>query len=284
MRVVMFVAILLGVVMAGCLGGDDDIEEDDGEDFNDDLATMTGVVNDAGEFEPLEGVRVRLIQDGETFHETNTTMNGTYLIGGIEPGQYNVQLFTPIAEPKIDQVNIRPGQLLEKDYLLELTEAPVSTEPYSVLDDFSGLWSCAVTHVTDNHVAPCQQFDDAHQWFTTQDIEPGLRSVTAEVDWTPSTPSAEEMRFRIINQVGGDHVYVDEIQSPPLTFQLNAEDLQDEAEERQFEFYDDPDRKLVLRFEVRPAGPGVVYQQEFTINWAFHYWENAPSGFSPSGG
>lgn len=274
---ILVLALLLGVVLSGCLKDDEVGPEEEGPiktapvegsgSINGTVATLeTGF---------MENARVRLILDGEVADQTTTDAEGYYQIVNVEPQQYFLEIFSTCCKTHLERVEIVADQNVERNVVMErlnIVDRTVRGQHY----DAGGFIGCTVVVLFQSLSCP----DENHAVTKTGVADSGLRTVVARLEWDPTFGGAEQLRFRVINQVGTSYDYVDVTGPPPIEVRIDAEDLADAPEERQFEFYDDPERSLGLRFQVSPPEPAsAVMNQRFHMYWGYHYWEPAPSDF-----
>jgi hypothetical protein len=277
MRAVLAAVALVSVLLAGCLGGDDSAEAGDGDDLGFDAETgaLTGRVVREDTVESVPGVRIRLIQDGTVVHQTETDGEGQYAISRITPGTYRLEAFHILYKAAARTVTIDAGAPMTQNIPLILNEdGGTSRMPYHERDEFVGFFSCTISlnPVLPASYSPCP--DDKHKTGTAPVPKRGLRTMNVALHWT----NAPEFTLVVKNTgVNPHYVYLTESCTSPCEFVLQEADLPDA---HKFSNHDDEESPTIgMNLEVF-APTGLTYQQEFTLFWAYHYWEPAPAGFS----
>lgn len=285
MRAWMVVSVFLVVAFAGCLGGDDDPDASETgtgpSGPTEDTGVLNGTVVNQETFGPIADAHVRLIKDEQERYAARTDLSGSYQISGIEPSRYVVQVSSLVTKGDVDQVTIEAGKVTEKDFLLEPLTNVTDRTPRSEQGEFRGYFSCTVNATSPpGAISPCSSQDPNHKLTGTDSPDAGLRTLTVGLVWTPAPVGAEELTLRVRNNVDSPYDYGEKTGTSPLEIRIDASDLSDAPPARQFEHYDDGEKSLGLEYAVRPAGVGVLYNQEFEVYYTYHYWREAPPGHS----
>jgi hypothetical protein len=279
MRVFIVAMLLLAFVLAGCIGGDD-VDPDTDEQEVDGTGRVTGTVVHAETLVAIGDVRMRLILDDEVIKETKTGPEGNFTMNNIEPGQYRLQAFHLRYQPNVVAVTVEAGETVERNLMLERMRV-TDTNPYNQGPfSWSGSWCGAVTLVEAFPPAsPCQSLDENHDIRTRDSPNKGLRTVVVALEWeSDAATSASELTLEVANTVGAGHVYKRVTGSSPLELRIDESDIEDD--QWKFSFYDEDDGPtLVLSYRVFPT-TGVIWQQAFTVNFHYYYWDEAPQGAS----
>lgn len=197
------------LALAGCLSGDDELDDSGGQDGDDNDQVALGadegglhgrVLNDG--LEPVAGATVR---DRATDIEDTTDGNGTYRLIGLEPGDQNIVVEASGHAPTVERVELIGGELLRKDFMIERVRG---ADPYTELLHQVGFLECQVgLAVLLANCIPIQNVlndlgynptdtEQIHKW----EINPtdGLQAIVLEMVWEP-TPltTTEEMVFLV---------------------------------------------------------------------------------------
>lgn len=261
---------LLGVVFAGCLGGDDG-PDPRAPSVTEETGAVSGRVMDAN-LNPIVGGFVALLEgDSETVATQRTDEDGYYVLNQVPPGSYRLHVSSICCRDQVMTVDVVAGEVLDGvDVMLDLRTALEQQNPWNTgALDFSGFINCMV-----NQVNVCQDNLRRHG----VRVDPGLKTATVGLQWatTGGPVGAEEFTLSVYNRVGGSHLLGQKTGTSPFEFTLDDSVIQDES----MKFRNFEDSEWNLMFEVMPVEGDVVYQQAFTIWWTFHYWEPAPPGYS----
>ncbi len=284
MRASIVVLLFLGFLLAGCFGSGD-VEPEREVVQEEGAGLIEGMVANGESLEPIAKVRIRLIQDNDVRHETNTTADGNYTIKNIEPGTYRLQAFHLRYNPAAESVTIKPDEVMHKSIMLERMVVPEEVVPYDQLLDWDGNWCGAVTVLEGAPFAPCQSLDENHDTSTRDEPDKGLRTVLLELVWDNQGPtSADEFTLSVVNILGESYEYARETGSSPLQIRIDDSDIEapddEDDDDWRFSAFDEEDGPtLTLSFRVEPT-VGVIWQQAFKLHYRFYYWEEAPSGAS----
>lgn len=278
------IAVLLFLsLLAGCIGGDDalDIEDQDNDDLSGDTGSLKGKVLTV-DLRELPGARVALIADGELVKEGTTDENGNYVLRGIEPGQYRLQVSAVCCREHVRAVNIEAGKEAVADIQLEpFTDADLQTpfmEPY----EWNGFLSCALGSPA-LVIALCSAAEDPNDDFIHFfDIQYGVRTIVLGMEWDAAGGVlGNELQIILENEGCGlgscSHEYGRAEGTSPLFVLANGPDSGDWA------FSEiDPGDTRPLQIRVFPAfSANLYYQQPFTVHYHVFYHAQAPEGYDP---
>lgn len=279
MRASFLVALLfLLTALAGCLGGDEDVEGgDDGTDpvVSETTGALKGRVGRNFGIDPIQGATVNLILDGTLIGSATSNAEGDYAINNIEPGGYRMQVTALCCHAAQERVEVKANEVTTKDFDLVPFEEPTVGKPYHDYDTFTGFYSCMVV-AGGTGTAPCSFFDDKHDVAEVLSVEVGLETLTVAMEWEDPalTASGSEMELEIANNKTAWIA----TGTSPIQIQIHNSDLLQEDPDNAFSTYEDP--WLLEMTAVLKDDPGFVYQLPVKIHWSLHYWEPAPAGYS----
>ncbi len=287
-RVLLITLLFSLTVVAGCLGGDDDVDSDDPDArpaFDEDTGSVTGRVQNFDTQNPVNNSDVSLVslEDGVETASNRTNDNGEYLLRNIPPGNYRLHAGAPCCHGQHEIITVEANKEFPKDFSLLPFEDLLPTEPYSTQDDFVGFINCGVMASEDFSMIPCTHpliaDDDTQQTVREHvDINPGLQTVTLALDWeTPGLFGSNEMQINIEDATGNIPLG-SEVGTSPIEWRMDLDDFEDASQGWDEQHEDD---SWKLSFVVRPAQvPSIVYQQQFTVYYHLHYLDSAPDTFS----
>lgn len=286
-RVLLITLLFSLTVLAGCLGGDDDVDGDDPDDkpaFDEDTGSVKGRIQNFDTQTPVNNSDVSLIdlEDGTETASNRTNDDGEYLLRNVPPGNYRLHAGAPCCHGQHEIITVEANKEFEKDFsLLPYDDLP-PTEPYSTQDDFVGFINCGVM-ASEATMVPCTHpliaDDDSQQTVRDHvDVNQGLQTITLALEWeTPGLLGSNEMKITI-EDATGNIVLGSEVGGSPIEWSMDLDDFEDASQgwDEQHE-----GETWTLSFVVVPAQvPSVVYQQKFTVYYHLHYLDSAPDGFS----
>ncbi len=282
--------MLLLLVLAGCLGGDDALDNEESGDESQqeekvNLASDEGglhgrVLNDG--LEPVEGATVR---DRATDVEDTTDANGTYLLVGLETGEQNIAVEASGHAPTVDRVELIGGELVRKDFMIQRVRG---ADPYSEVQHQVGFLECQVGLVV--LLANCIPIQNVlndlgtnptdtvqiHKW----EIAPtdGLKAIVLELVWEPTPITTAEEMILIVERDGdglGGGTW-GSVQGPPVLKYVIDESTEDG--EYLSGMIEDADNDELYQTRVFPPSDlgNLVFQQVFEI-YATHFYYSVPS-------
>lgn len=284
------VVLLMGSMLAGCIGGDD-----------------TPLTTDADEDEPLEGTgaiegriyttdlleikgaRVSLTDGEDLVKETTTQSDGRYRIQNVEPGDYRLQVTAPCCRENVRPVTMVAGETITMDLQLEPFTASDLQAPYVEEYDWTGFLSCGVTAGAPGVIGVsgelCSDLDSSSDVTHGFEIQEGLKTVVAAVVWQATGGVlGESLGIGLHHPTCSDGIC--DVDDPDDTYGYTGGTsplilrVDDPGGAHAFE---DIEGSRDVRFMVLPEfGIDLYYQQEFTVYYTLHYHEPAPEGFDPT--
>lgn len=284
-RPLLFLALLIGLALAGCTG--EDGEEpgpgtgtttrlpgngaNPGSGFQDGLGTIDGVVLNAG-YEPVNGARVRLFQDGESIGSEITDTQGTFRFEEVTTGRHRLEVSASCCRDWVKQVSVHKDQTTRQNIVLDPLPATDSQRPYAVRTPWEGFIGCGFSLVGIQE-SPCTfdaSDDREHRWNVTE----GIRTLYVRMDWEPAEGLGETLR--LVVDAGAERTLAEAEGVSPLEITIHEEDIEDP---QLLWSTIEGQRELFLR--VGAGGEaGVAYQQAFAVNIIEFYWRAAPEDFS----
>lgn len=289
--VVLFLLVLTGVPLAGCLdaeseskvdvpNGGDDPKDPGGSD--DRPGGIEGLVADAS-FAPIEDATVELVQEGSLLAEARTLENGSYAFEDLDPGEYRLRFSASCCKGDARAAIVEAGKVTKVTVNLE----PIRTnEPYVDRLVWDGLVGCSLFipeyGVYFNPEGACAESDPNNDPIHDVVLQPGLATIVVAMEWDqvtsnptndlqlvmskgPFIDSRETNRFFSLN---GDS---------PLEVTVGPEGAQGGEDL----YFGQIDEEWEAEFTVTASSSGgFAYQQPFTVHYEFHYWDPAPDGAS----
>jgi hypothetical protein len=285
MRVALLVAVLVGVFLAGCLGGgEDDVgtEPDATPRTSEETGSVTGQVFDE-DLNPVKGANVWVIDAQRNLVGEDVTRNdGRYTVNDIPPGKYRVQVSAICCKQEIRDIAILANEVLsDQNFMLVIVPDMLIMDPFveGPIPD-SGIIGCS--HGITLLWVHCGATDPNHKDEFSFDIAPGLRTLTVGVDWKvqPSSyyganPGMLNIRIELLAPGTGLMVLHDKDVEGPFELRLDESSMEGEIT---FEDLDEID--TAVKIMVRAPDLTVVYQQKFDVYYSMHYWHEAPPGYS----
>jgi hypothetical protein len=308
-RATMILALLLGTLLAGCLGGDE-ILRNEGPLMGPDAGTgtVTGSIFTV-DLLPTIAAQVRLVQDVEVAAETTTDPQGRYTLRNVEPGEYRLQVLAACCREYVRAVTVTADEVTNADLQLEPWTEDDLQIPRVERYEWTGFLACTLRFynppgphhdLTINGVpgsfsgANVCAFvpgnatgDDFRHVF---EIKPGLETLVGAMEWrAPGAALGEELALflEVHQRAHQPPLYAAPSGHSPLQFRVDAGYVIEEYEEviedhdiHQYDFRNIEDN-LELWFRVFAEGMvNIVYQQAFTVYWDLYYWERAPDDAS----
>lgn len=261
----MVVALLIvSVLLTGCTSGDDlAVESGSSADGGANVEGRVLTVN----LDEISGARVAFFVDEEEVGEDETNDRGEYSITGLEAGDYRIEVTADCCRDHARTISLSEGAMRELSFQLEpLGEADMQ-DPYSLLHDWTGLFTCGAGTPIATWSTCSTVGDPNHDWDHGWDVGQGLASIVVAMDWQPvGAASGDQLMIIYHCREGCSGEHVRATGTPPLEFRVDGSF---------------PDDAWVAGFEVYPPLDfTVIYQQEFTVYWEEFYYQKAPDGHS----
>lgn len=285
LRIPLHATLVLLSVLSGCLGSDDEPVTDAGEEegLGEGKGSVAGQVYHLDGLEPIRGASVYLVDpQNEPVANGTTDGDGNYLLRNIEPGSYRLLAQAICCREGVAAVTVNADQRLYMNFTLERhPEMKVETPFVDPDGEWEGFISCALAVDTLNpmYPGPCLA-DQNHNHRKLVFFPPGVRTITAHIEWTPagSGLGAEEMRFSISNlNAGLLELGIVEGTSP---LELQIQNLDFEDPEDRFDAFDADGWVARLQMEPLSDAAAVIYQQSFSVRYHVHYWEPAEATYN----
>lgn len=220
---------LAAVLLAGCIGADEDAEEDieaqERAEVTEDTGGIEGTVTNAA----VEAVPEATVTLEETGESTQTAADGSFAFSEIMPGTYTLTFEAEGFLSTEQEVSVVANEVTVLDVVL--TEEPDLT-PYLQQFEYTGFIECSVGAATGTHIAslsPCGYTGATnHQTVFVHEIEPDPWQIVTEVDWDPGTPLSD--RFWMNSETNGFNnawnvAYASTQETPPIVYNTGRERL-----------------------------------------------------------
>lgn len=278
---------LLVVAFAGCFGSDD--EADPAGDAppvaqaTDETGAIQGTLVTTN-LEPAAKALVGLVQGGTVVQETQADDAGRFVLNGIEPGTYRVQVSAVCCKPAVRDVTVTAGEVTPMNLQLDLLSSDDLATPYSEWQQWNGMISCAVAGVAlcgiQGDFVP--ELQDPNDRFMTEfELNRGVKSFLVGIQWDATGGTAgKTMNLLVENDDCGatacSYRYADLTGESPLVVRIDNDDITDEEWK-----WDTIEDNRTLQFRVFPGElTDVMYQQAFTVYYEPYYWAEAPEDAS----
>lgn len=275
MRSGIIVLLFLAAVLAGCVSGEEPqpAGEGEGERVTEETGAIVGRVL-TEDLDEVKGARIALVLDGELVAESQSTDNGQYTLGNLEPGQYRLQFNAPCCREHVQGVEVTAGEETRLDVqLVRFTQADLQT-PYREERDWTGFISCSLRAGVG--LALCSLVDPNEDFLHEWEIKEGAETVVGAMQWgSPGAGLGSEMVLTY--EVAGAHNenpnYARTDGPSPQEFRVDAGNRGDNND------YQNIEGTQGQQFRIFAGGTlNVVYQLEFTVYWHIYYYEAAPEG------
>lgn len=307
-------ALLLGLtLLAGCIGGNEDDEDnllEQRAEVTDDEGGVEGIITN----EAVEAIAEANVRLKGTTEETQTGTDGSFALSRITPGEHTLVIEADGYLSTERSITIAPGDVTVLDLIL--TRVP-SEEAYSVEQELVGFLECGVgwgtdpnpvPGVTSNAVALCWVPNIAFENSTNDrfihffQLDPPIETLVYELTWDSQEAALstnleiEDFHFTDEGTLFQDHG------SPPITtrldrglFEKTDRAFQDRCEGANgteqsdaycgYNFFDDgwPMQTRVFAAsscQDTPARVCPLIQERFRHVVTAFYHEPAPEGFS----
>lgn len=176
---ILLVAIMLGVGLAGCLGGGEtSTPQDDaqGPQFSDETGAVVGLVTTQDQL-PLEGAQVAIINLEKELVAT-TSDSGQYTLSDVPPGTHTVAVQKLGFESKAQKVDVVGGEETRLDVALE--PVPID-EPWAESLPHAGQYGIGFAFVLSTICLGCNSEDRA--WFMFGGYPDDFAGMVVEAQW-----------------------------------------------------------------------------------------------------
>lgn len=274
--------LLLTALLAGCLGGDDPVQnandDDDEAEHTDETGAVEGRILTV-DLNEVADASVSLIEGSELVADTRTKEDGRYTLSNIEPGEYRLQVSGACCREGVQGIEVVAGETVTADMQLEpFTEADLEI-PFVEEFEWNGFLSCGVTAVVITG-EPCSLFDDASDFLHRFELKEGLSTVMIGMIWDATGGALGEELAIFMERDGcgvgcpGSDTYGRAGGAAPVYLRVD-----DPGGEISFEDIED---ERTVQYRVFPEfGVDFYYQQEFTVHYHLHYNKEAPEGYDP---
>lgn len=280
------VVCLLTFALAGCMGGagDDDsvasLAQDGSGEGDELLGVIEGQVVNEG-LEAVEGARVVLHVTEEPLARATTSSTGAYRFEEVPAGQYGVRVLSGCCQEQTQRVELEAGDSFQLDFVLDPLSMDDLKQPYVEAYEWVGLMSCGAG-LLGGTVNACilDPNDDSRHVF---EVREGVRALSVSVVWDASLTASERLDVVTSSHCAGetqpcDGFGLSDSGLSPVEFTIHNEDI--EQPELRWEALENG--TWMLRFSVWPSSELVdlAFEQEFTVHYHVHYWQEAPEGYS----
>lgn len=274
--------LIFCALFAGCIGGDDDPAgseaEEEQEPLPEDQVQVRGDVRDAASLDPVNGAQVTLVQNGEGLASAQTDEEGSYELGGIEPGQYQLQVTSITHRSDARGVVVEEGESAEESFLLE---AFPTASPHSERLDWTGFMTLG-SHdtVTGIRMSCCTDDPNAETSYDFPVTTENLRTIVVEAYWDNDNAGLHGYLWKNPNcdpgcnpdqeyAGGGDNGFGN------LSFRADHET----GAWPGFDYDQEEEELSIYLFPERGEEPAtVMYQQQWTVYIEMFYVKPAPEG------
>ncbi len=179
-KTLLLTALMIGIGLAGCVGGDDAGPQGDdaptGPQFNEDTGAVRGTVTDA-ELLPLEGAQVAIL-NLDTGISTTTDDAGTFTLSNVPPGTHTLAVQKLGFESQAKKVDVQAGD----ETFVELMLDPVPVEePYVESLPHAGQYGIGFAFVLSTICYGCSSEERA--WFMFGGFPDDFAGMVAEARW-----------------------------------------------------------------------------------------------------
>lgn len=285
-QVLMIGFSLIAMVLAGCLGGEDDLEGNTDDGANGEPEEGTG--NIAGrvlteDLDEVANANVALVADGELVAEARSQEDGGYEVRNVEPGQYRLQVTAPCCREFVQGVEVVEGETTRLDVQLARFTADDLRQPYVQEFEWNGFMACGyVAYVLAGDA--CDTFDDQSDRTHPFEIEPGIETLTAGLTWGSPGVAGDRLQYGFARDpcegatctTPTDYYGFNSGESPVLL----RTDAGSENGGQSMAGIEEP---IEVQMRVFPEfyNVNVFYQQEFTVFYQLHYHAPAPEDYNP---
>lgn len=306
--------LLLIMLLAGCLGGEDVIPEAEDEgtpetageaEFDAQTGALRGAVS-SELFEPLRDARVEVLDmdRNPTEYTAMTAADGEFAISHMEPGQYIVFITRVGYEANQRSVQINAGELATIQVQLQIlpSDGPYAEEWEEVgIITFSIAWwaepevvGCIVIPGTTGIAKSCGNFRYGADGNINFNVDEEVETILLEMVWTPAGPLGESLRLEVIcpavprGTLGAvedpehDCYWDSPSHSSPIIHRVDREHWEEHGynhtgswQGRIFAAYG-----TLGTYGLTGVDAGVAYEQSFTVHSTLFYREPAPEGYS----
>ncbi len=217
MRPWVLAIVLLLPAFVGCLGGDEDSNEDvvrQRAEVTGELGGIEGVVTDPA-IQPIEGATVLLVETNET---VETAQDGSYAFSRVEPGTYTIQVRAEGFVPDEQTVQVRTGRAAVVDFIIS---HGAIQEAYTQELEMAGFVECGIGWRQDLADMPTVLLEDSafaacavpnlqlggnatnDRFLHTFELEAPIATVVYELDWPSGGPAVADPALRTIMEIDG---------------------------------------------------------------------------------
>jgi hypothetical protein len=296
--------LLIGTLLAGCLGGDEPLPGDDlAEEPEAGTGTVTGSIFTV-DLNAINGAQVRLVQDVEVAAETTTDPQGRYTLRNVEPGEYRLQVSAACCRENVRAVTVVEDEVTNADLQLEPWTEDDLERPRVERYEWTGFLACTLAWMPPPPPAPgigginaCGVVEiaaDLAGFSATDDdfmyqfeVSRGLKTVVGGIEWrAPGAALGDELWLIFENADQPPNAaprYANGVGASPIEFRADAGDVIERYEDTDIHDFDfeNIEDKFTLQYRMFASGDAnVVYQQQFTVYYDLYYWEHAPEDAS----
>lgn len=278
-------AVLLMAALAGCISDDDDVGPKDDEDPDANPTEETGSIEGetiTADLETVKGASVALIDaDGGLAASTQSSEKGSFVINGVEPGKYRIQVAAICCKASAQHVEVTANEVTKVSFQLDgLTNRDLQS-PEVVEKEWDGFIACGVGSAAISW-ATCSTLEDPNDDFLHKfEVAPGLQSIVVGVSWTATGGVMGTDLWALVEKDGcgldceNSETYGQSSGEPDLIVRITKGPSSDLS----FENIED---NRTIQMRVFPSGEAnVIYQQPFKVYWHEFYWHDAPQDFNP---
>lgn len=275
-------SLLLGILLSGCMGEGDNLDDQGNQKEDPEVAASTGVVggqvvNDG--FDPVAGAFVDLVDEVGVVASAVSGEDGSFEMRTVPPGLYRLQLIATCCHQHVESVLVEAGQTAQVNIVLSPLSPNDLQIPYvDRTGSWNGFLACGVSTPLSSgtNVGACDELDENADREHRLTVGPGIRSIVVGMEWDPvPTSLAKELHIRVYwgDSFTGNTLH-DAIGTSPIEFVIGPTDAED-AEMH----LEDVEEEQEISIQIWAAGDGnVVYSQSFSVHYHRHYWEAADAG------
>lgn len=282
-RILLVLVLLLATtILAGCIGGDDPITADNGEDngatHDDETGGIEGRILTV-DLNEVARASIALVDGSELVAETRSGEDGRYSLSNVEPGDYRLQVSAACCRENVQGVTVKAGETISLDMQLERFTAADLQQPYVEERDWNGFMACAIGTPALTWATCSTLQDPNHDFLEHFIIGEGLKTVATGMTWDPAGGVlGESLLIMLENPDCGlnacSQQYASAEGESPLIFHASSP-----GGEWAFEAVEE---EREIRYRVFPSfDMNVYYQQPFTVYYHLFYHEAAPEDYDP---
>lgn len=287
--------MLLATALAGCIGGEADVEADadDGDGVR--LSETTGSIKGqlvTKDLDVVEGAAVAALgADRKAVQTVHSDEAGHFVINDLGPGTYRVQIAATCCRAAVETVEVKANNEVEVNLQLDPLTAADLNEPFMIEREWHGFIACGVRAGVPGTLTPgaalCSITGDPNDDFIRYfNMSEGVTSVIIGMDWQPvGGVSGQKLSLTFEEGICEEvactdaYYYARADGDPPFVIRVDMDDIT-EPEAR----WDNIDGEEEFKFRVFAGTDyaNVVYQQPFSIYWYELYNDyDVPEDFNP---